>query len=58
MSSFKISMGPTTMKTKVIAICATMLVILALLGLLFLPTLIGMYPILGDYIFSDGYDYS
>ena len=44
-------MGPTTMKTKVIAICATMLVILALLGLLFLPTLIGMYPILGDYIF-------
>ena len=39
------------MKTKVIAICATMLVILTLLGLLFLPTLIGMYPILGDYIF-------
>ena len=39
------------MKTKVIAICATMLVILALLGLLFLPTLIGIYPILGDYIF-------
>lgn len=44
-------MGPTAMKTKVIAICATMLVILALLGLLFLPTLIGIYPILGDYIF-------
>jgi len=50
-SSFKISMGPTAMKTKVIAICATMLVILTLLGLLFLPTLIGIYPILGDYIF-------
>lgn len=44
-------MGPTAMKTKVIAICATMLVILTLLGLLFLPTFIGMYPILGDYIF-------
>lgn len=44
-------MGPTAMKTKVIAICATMLVILTLLGLLFLPTLIGIYPILGDYIF-------
>lgn len=44
-------MGPTTMKTKVIAICATMIVILTLLGLLFLPTLIGMYPVLGDYIF-------
>ena len=44
-------MGPTTMKTKVIAICAAMLVILALLGLLFLSTLIGIYPILGDYIF-------
>ncbi|XAG97149.1 hypothetical protein ZYGNAAKF_CDS0161 [Enterococcus phage VRE9_2] len=28
-----------------------MLVILALLGLLFFPTLIGMYPILGDCIF-------
>lgn len=39
------------MKTKVIAICATMVVILTLLGLLFLPTLIGMYPVLGDYIF-------
>ena len=39
------------MKTKVIAICATILVILALLGLLFLPILIGIYPILGDYIF-------
>lgn len=39
------------MKTKVIAICATMIVILTLLGLLFLPTLIGMYPVLGDYIF-------
>lgn len=39
------------MKTKVIAICATMLVLLALLGLLFLPTFIGIYPILGDYIF-------
>lgn len=44
-------MGPTAMKTKVIAICATMIVILTLLGLLFLPTLIGMYPVLGDYIF-------
>lgn len=44
-------MGPTTMKAKVIAICATMIVILTLLGLLFLPTLIGMYPVLGDYIF-------
>lgn len=44
-------MGSTAMKTKVIAICATMLVILVLLGLLFLPTLIGIYPILGDYIF-------
>ena len=49
--SFKIRMGATAMKTKVIAICATMIVILTLLGLLFLPTLIGMYPILGDYIF-------
>lgn len=39
------------MKAKVIAICATMIVILTLLGLLFLPTLIGMYPVLGDYIF-------
>lgn len=39
------------MKAKVIAICATMVVILTLLGLLFLPTLIGMYPVLGDYIF-------
>lgn len=39
------------MKAKVIAICATMIVILTLLGLLFLPTLIGIYPILGDYIF-------
>lgn len=28
-----------------------MIVILTLLGLLFLPTLIGMYPVLGDYIF-------
>lgn len=44
-------MGPTAMKAKVIAICATMIVILTLLGLLFLPTLIGMYPVLGDYIF-------
>lgn len=44
-------MGPTTMKAKVIAICATMIVILTLLGLLFLPTLIGIYPILGDCIF-------
>lgn len=39
------------MKAKVIAICAAMIVILTLLGLLFLPTLIGMYPVLGDYIF-------
>lgn len=39
------------MKTKVIAICTTMIVILTLLGLLFFPTLIGMYPVLGDYIF-------
>lgn len=39
------------MKTKVIAICATMIVILTLLGLLFLPTLIEIYPILGDCIF-------
>ena len=39
------------MKAKVIAICTTMIVILTLLGLLFLPTLIGMYPVLGDYIF-------
>lgn len=44
-------MGPTAMKAKVIAICATMVVILTLLGLLFFPTLIGMYPVLGDYIF-------
>lgn len=51
MSSFKIRMGPTAMKAKVIAICAAMIVILTLLGLLFLPTLIGMYPVLGDYIF-------